>query len=101
MTKQVKVWAVLRDGRFFAALLTKREALDVCDTNRPGSKHIWAVERAMLILDSVGAYTPLCWEDGPLTVDEMPQHCILPVDHAGEHQFVRDDEITISFNKRH
>lgn len=41
-----------------------------------------------------------CFEDGPLTDDGCPTHCMLANLHEGDHVWVRDDEIVIK-PKRH
>jgi hypothetical protein len=38
-----------------------------------------------------------CWEGGPQTADDCGQTCMLPADHAGPHEWTRNDEIGIAF----
>lgn len=38
---------------------------------------------------------PLCWENGPLTIDGVPSHCTLPDGHHGPHEWTQDDKIFI------
>ena len=38
-----------------------------------------------------------CWEDGPLTEDGCPTTCMLLDGHDGEHEWMRDDQITVKF----
>jgi hypothetical protein len=38
-----------------------------------------------------------CWEDGPETEDGCSTTCMLLDGHEGDHDWVRDDRIGISF----
>ena len=38
-----------------------------------------------------------CWEPGPDAEDGCGTTCMLLVDHAGPHEWTRDDQIGISF----
>ena len=38
-----------------------------------------------------------CWEEGPPTDDGCSTTCMLESDHAGPHEWSRDDEITLNF----
>ena len=40
-----------------------------------------------------------CWEDGPRSDDDdyVGSTCMLPAGHVGEHRFMRDDKIGVSF----
>lgn len=39
-----------------------------------------------------------CWEAGPETEDGCSTTCMLERDHEGEHEWLRDDQIGISFS---
>lgn len=41
-----------------------------------------------------------CFENGPETADGCMTVCVLPLDHAGPHEWTRGDEVTIRFAPR-
>ena len=38
-----------------------------------------------------------CWECGPDDQDGCGTMCMLPLDHDGPHEWMRDDQFTIEF----
>lgn len=41
-----------------------------------------------------------CWEDGPRTLDDLGTTCMREDGHGGEHEWTRDDQLTVRFSGR-
>lgn len=41
-----------------------------------------------------------CWEDGPRTEDDHGTTCMREDGHDGEHEWARDDQVTVRFSER-
>lgn len=41
-----------------------------------------------------------CWEDGPRTLDDIGTTCMREDGHGGEHEWTRDDQLTVRFSGR-